>query len=108
MDRITFLLSEPGQANVRVSFRLDARGRLSIYCTCHDALLLRFCDHRLRILEGRVEGVAASAPGDFAIARSWVWGTEIEESLRALRACQGAPASVIADAQAELARAMNG
>ena len=51
MNAITYVLRDPGRADICVIFRLDVRGCLSVYGTCRAGILRQLCDHRLRILE---------------------------------------------------------
>jgi hypothetical protein len=46
------------------------------------------CKHRLRILEGKPEGIVSDNIADVEIVCSWIPGSEIEAALAALAAAE--------------------
>jgi len=107
MDMVEFVVPDPESGDVRVTFRLDVSGRVSIYCTCPSGRSRQFCDHRFRILEGRVIGISESHAGDLLRARSWISNTEIEAELHALQAVRDSATAVVDRAKHRLALAMS-
>ncbi len=64
----------------RVTFQ-KSEGQLSAFCTCPAGANGQHCKHRLRILEGKTEGIVDRNEGHVTVVRSWLPGTELEAAL---------------------------
>jgi hypothetical protein len=85
MDELTFLVQGSAPEPYTVQFQKSGNN-LSAHCTCPAGIVRQICKHRIRILEGRVEGIVSGNEGDVRIAASWLPGSNVETALRDLGA----------------------
>jgi uncharacterized Zn finger protein len=83
MDSFEFLVRGPAAEPYRVSFRREGRN-LSAHCNCPDGEGGRYCDHRINILRGSIEGVVSENAADAATVASWLKGTDVDAALQSV------------------------
>ena len=72
--------AEPYEVDV---IRRDEK-KLSAYCSCPAGQNGMHCKHRIGILVGKPKGVVGDRTDDLETVRTWVTGSDIEESLTEL------------------------
>ena len=94
MDTRTFLVqgSAPAPYVVTVSREGD---NLTATCTCQAAVNGLICKHRLRILQGVMDGVVGDRSDDVVAVRAWLVGTDVEGAIQAV---------VVAESELEAAK----
>lgn len=66
-----------------VEFRKDG-ANLTAYCSCPAGEVGQYCKHRLRILQGDLEGVVGDRAKDVKLVASWLAGTDVEAAMAEL------------------------
>jgi uncharacterized Zn finger protein len=85
---IAFLVQGSAAEPYEVVFRRRDARNLSAYCTCPAGENGMYCKHRIRILQGMIEGVVSQNVSDVKKVVSWLTGTDVEEALRSVLALE--------------------
>ena len=81
MDSVEFLVQGTAATPYRVSFRREGRN-LSAHCTCPAGESGNYCEHRINILRGSLDGMVSENPADVVTVASWLKGTDVDAALQ--------------------------
>jgi uncharacterized Zn finger protein len=81
-DSIAFLVQGSAPEPYEVLFRRRPDANLSAYCNCPAGENGMHCKHRIRILQGLVDGIVSKNLADVQEIVKWLPGTDVEENLR--------------------------
>jgi uncharacterized Zn finger protein len=81
MDRFEFLVQGSAAEPYHVAFRREGRN-LSAHCTCPAGESGKYCEHRINILRGSVDGIVSKNAADIATVASWLKGTDVDAALQ--------------------------
>lgn len=81
---ILFLVQGSAPEPYNVVFRRRDPQNLSAYCTCPAGENGMYCKHRIRILQGLVDGIVSENVEEVQRVVDWVVGTDVEQALRAV------------------------
>jgi hypothetical protein len=87
-DSVAFLVQGSAPEPYEVVFRRRDVKNLSAYCTCPAGENGMYCKHRIRILQGLIEGIVSKNMSDVQKVVAWLAGTDVEEALRAVCAIE--------------------
>jgi hypothetical protein len=77
---ITFEIQGSAPEPYLTTFRLDGKN-LTAHCSCQAGIIGQYCKHRLRILDGKKDGILSGNEADVQTVVSWLKGTDVEIAL---------------------------
>ncbi len=83
MDSFEFLVRSEAEVPYRVSFRREGRN-LSAHCNCPRGEAGEYCDHRINILRGSLEGIVSANSADATTVAGWLKGTDVDAALQSV------------------------
>jgi uncharacterized Zn finger protein len=104
-DSIDFFVQGSAPDPYRVLFRRTG-SNLSAYCTCPAGENGMYCKHRIRILQGLVEGIVSENTTDVQRVVEWLIGTDVDQALQTVNALEK-EADSIKSALSEAKRALS-
>jgi uncharacterized Zn finger protein len=81
MDSFEFLVQGSAPQPYHVSLRREGRN-LSAHCTCPAGESGSYCEHRINILRGSVDGIVSKNTADVATVAGWLKGTDVDAALQ--------------------------
>jgi uncharacterized Zn finger protein len=81
MDSFNFLVRGSTPEPYRVAFRREGRN-LSAHCTCPAGESGKYCEHRIDILRGSLDGIVSENAADVATVAGWLKGTDVDAALQ--------------------------
>ena len=83
METITVYVQGSAEEPYQVEFRKNGPN-LSAYCTCPAGTVGQLCKHRLRILQGNLDGIVGDRSEDVKKVVSWLAGTDVAAAIHEL------------------------
>lgn len=77
----TFLVQDESDVRYEVVFLRHSTGHLSAYCSCKPRQPGRYCDHRLRLLEGDTSQLISDNEAEVSVLQWWVTGSDLRQSV---------------------------
>jgi len=88
MEEIIFKIQGSAPETYVTTFKKDG-ANFTATCTCPAGEVGQYCKHRIRIIEGSVEGIVSRNEEEVKRVVSWLPGTDVEKALSEVRAAEG-------------------
>jgi len=81
MREIAFAVQGSAPEPYTTTFMKEGQN-ITARCTCQGGRFGKWCKHRLRILQGSVQGIVSKNKDEVSVVQSWLPGTDVEKALK--------------------------